>query len=184
MKTSWVATTEARSGGPAVACYWSALPLLRRHCGDRRLSRPSHLVLASGKETCKGSNEDKEHSENSDVYSQRRCVCVSNLPHFSPCKHLFNFKKSLANGWWCCSQVIVAKPAPGLVHYRVMMALHLLVCYSIIVLLSQSAYWPEQNIIVSHFNFQIFKSISPLNWPSPIMTVFVIDFPGNITVWK
>lgn len=65
-----------------------------------------------------------------------------------------------------------------------MMVLHLLVCYSIIVLLSESDYWPEQNIIVSPFNFQFFKSISPLNWLSAIMIVFVTDFPGNIRVWK
>lgn len=96
----------------------------------------------------------KELFKNSGVYIHKGVVWgalpptpptppPSHCSHFSSCKHLFSFKKLLADGWWGCSQVIVAKPAPGLVHYRVIMALHLLVCYSIIVLFSESAYWPE-----------------------------------------
>lgn len=155
---SWVTIESEVSGGPAIACHWSTLPVLQRHLGDQWLSRPSCLLLASGKETCKGSNVDGEHFSKIQMYIHGEVVCPSTLPCFSPCKHLFSCKKSLANVWWCCFQVIASKPAPGLVHYRVMMALHLLVCYSVIVLLSESAYWPEQNIIVSPFNFQFLKA--------------------------
>lgn len=150
------------SGGPAVAGHWSALPLLQQHFGEWWLSRPSCLLLAPGKKTCKRNNGDREHFSKIQMYIHKEIVCPSTLACFSPCKHLFSCKKSLANGWWCCSQVIVSKPAPGLVHYRVMMALHLLVCYSMIILLSESAYWPEQNIIVSPFNFQFLKAF--LHW--------------------
>lgn len=138
--------------GPATACQWSVLYLLQRHCGDQWLSQPPCLSPWEG-DLQREQWGHRALFENSSVYPQRSCVvCTSTYPppppprhcsHFSSCKHLFSFKKLLADGWWGCSQVIVAKPAPGLVHYWVIMALHLLVCYSIIVLFSESAYWPE-----------------------------------------
>lgn len=178
---SWVATAGERSGGPSLACHWSVLRHLQRISG---FPGPHVYSWPQGRRLAQGAMGTESTLWKFRYIFTKKVVCTSTLPCFSPCKHLFSFKKSLGNGWWCCSQVIVAKPAPGLAHYKVMMALHLLVCYSIIVLLSESAYWPEQNIIVSPFNFQFFKSISPLNWLSPIMIVFFIDFPGNISVWK
>lgn len=138
----------------------------------------------SGEGSCSGINRGTDHSLKTQLTIHKEAACMPNIHCFSPYKHLFSFKKSLESGWWCCSQVIVAKPALGLVHYRVMMALHLLFWCSVIVLLNESAYWPERNIIVSPFNFQFFKSIALLNWLSPITTVFVIDFLGNMTVRK